>query len=431
MKIVSISRSLIIVAGVGVPGFVKFDTSGLSQDFGLINTQSITRIVVYAVIGFIFVTLVLLRPPKIPNVEAKANNFWVWVLFGYYSIYLVFSAIALPLHGFAVAGYRIAEWILLISICWYFIVGCRTSKSQFSRTGDEFVSLLRIITSAKPLVVLIGIVLVPDLAYSYSSETGTFRFGGYFYAPNGLGTFCGIGSVLFWMLPRRRTDRLWSIALFVFMLLTYSRGAVIAFTVFVLFYNLVYSSFVCKISAAFILLVSFIAFVSGDFSRGAFSAFSRGDSVASITTLNGRTVAWEASLKAIAESPWVGHGFIQGPKKLKNYMEDTWWAPSHSHNDILNAGVSGGWTLAVFTLFIYLMVAFKMYGLKMSARKKAVAVSILIQSSVYSIVTPVFSIPVNAIGLTLILLLGFLFTQPPLPETNMRLSQRYAYSDSP
>jgi O-antigen ligase len=431
MKIHSISRLLIIIAVGAVPGFVKFDTSGLSQDFGMINPQSITRMLIYAVMGFMFIALVLFRPPKIPNGESKANNFWVWVLLGYFSIYLVFSAIVLPFHGFAVAGYRVAEWILVISICWYFILSCWTSETHFNKIGDEFLSILRIMTSVKPVVVLIGVVLVPDLAYSYSSETGTFRFGGYLYTPNGLGVYCGIGSVLFWMLPKRRTDRLWSVALFVCMLLTYSRGAVIAFAVFILYYNFVSGSFVRKILASFILLVCFIIFLSGDFSRGAFSAFSRGDSVASITTLNGRTVVWDASLKAIAESPLVGHGFIQGPKKLKNYMEDTWWAPSHSHNDILNAGVSGGWSLAALTLFIYLMAAYKLYGLKMSAGKKAVAASILIQSSVYSIVTPVLSIPVNHIGLTLVLFLGFLFTQPQLPETNMRLSQRYAYPDSP
>lgn len=429
MKVKTISRILLVILAVGVPGFVKFDQTGLTHRFGLINTESLTRIAVFAVVGFLFVSLILLKSPKISKSQASANNFWVVALLSYYGIFFIFSAMVLPMREFALAGYRIAEWVLVIALCWYYFAACRLSEVRISSVGDDFLSVMRVITSLPALVVLIGLVLVPDLAYTYSTETGTFRFGGYLYHPNNLGVLCGMGSVIFWISARRRLDKIWSIALFAFMLLTYSRGAMVGVVAYILYYNLVYSSFVRKVSSAFILLVLFIVFISGyaeNFSRGTFSAFSRGESVKSITTLNARTVVWDASLKAITDSPWVGHGFIQGPKKLKDYFEQKWWAPTHSHNDVLNAGVAGGWLLAVFTLLIFIMMAFKMYWLKMPAKIKAVTGAVMVQGGVYSIITPVFSTAAYSIGVVMVILIGYLFMQPPLSEKNIRLSQHHA-----
>jgi len=433
MKINLICRSLIIAAAVGVPGFVKFDTTGLTQDFGLINIQSITRMVFFAVIGFLFISLGLLKFPKKSRLHPPTSNFWAIGLLSYYGLFFVLSAIELPMNGFAVAAYRVVEWALVISLCWYYFRSFQISDVGASGLNDDFISCMRWITSLPALVVLAGLIIVPDLAYSYSTETGTFRFGGYLFGPNSLGVICGIGSVLFWILPRRRTDKLWSIALFIFMLLTYSRGAMIAFISYILYYNFIYSSFIRKISSVFLFLVFLIVLTSGiaeNFFSGTLTAFSRGDSSKSIATLNSRTVVWDAALKAINDSPWIGHGFIQGPKKLRNYFEQKWWAPPHAHNDILNAGVAGGWVMAVFTLLIFITLAIKFYRLNLPKKPKAVAGSILVQGTLYSILTPVFSTAAYSVGIIMVILIGYLFMQPPLPKKNTQRNQRHAYSYS-
>ena len=48
------SRLLLLAAAIGAPGFIQFDITGLTQDFGLINPNSLMRIAVYAVLGFLF-----------------------------------------------------------------------------------------------------------------------------------------------------------------------------------------------------------------------------------------------------------------------------------------------------------------------------------------------------------------------------------------
>ncbi len=429
MKVNSICRSLLVIATVGVPGFVKFDSSGLTQDHGLINAQSIARMVVYSIIGFIFVSLLLFRPPKSLRPQTPVNHFWAIGLLAYYVIFLIISAGVLPTRGIAIASYRVVEWVMLISLCWYYYHTLQSSSAGLNRVSDEFIHCLRWITSLPVWIVLVGLIFFPDLAYSFSSETGTYRFGGYLFYPNGLGVLCGIGSVLFWILPRNRVDRLWSIALFGFMILTYSRGAMVGFVMFLLYYNLIFCSFVRKISAVFVLLVVFIIFVSGsasDYFNDAATVASRGENIATTSTLNGRTEVWETSLKIIADSPWVGQGYIQGPKKIKEYFMQKWWAPSHAHNDLLNAAIAGGIGMAAFTLFIYILLAFKNFRLKRPARIKAVTGAVLIQCIAYSLLTPALSTHAHGIGITLIVLTGFLFAQPPSPEKKTHLSAVHA-----
>jgi len=434
MKINLFCRYLLVAASAAQIGLVKHDNTGLTHSFGLFNVQSITRIAVFAVIGFLFVSLVLLRAPKISGPQATTNNFWVIVLLSYYSIFFVFSAGVLPLKGLAIAGYRVGEWILVILLCSYYYDTFRASHGRVGSLSDEFISCMRIFTSIQPLVVLIGLILVPDLAYSIS-EKGVFRFGGFLYGPNSLGVLCGIGSVLFWILPRRPMDRLWSIALFAFMILTYSRGAMVGFAVYILYYNLLFSPLVRKIVVSFFLLLFFLVVSISDSEKdlffGTFSWFSRGESAESVASLNARTIVWETSLKAISDSPWVGHGFIQGPKKIMDNFEQKWWAPPNAHNDIINSGVAGGWGLAAFTLYIYIMATFKWFRLKMPTKIKAVTGAILIQCGLYSIITPVFSSYASSIGIIMVILIGYLFTQSSLPETNIRLHSSHAHYFSP
>ena len=433
MKVKTIARNLLILLTVGVPTFIKFDTKGITHEFGLVNVQSLTIIAVFAIVGLFFICLVSLRPVRNSSFHALPNNGWVWIMFYYYGVYLVFSAMVLPLQGFAVAVYRIAEWALIISLCWYYFYTCQNSNSESSDIGDDFISLLRIITSLPGLIVLAGLILFPDLAYTYSVETGTFRLGGHLYHPNRMGTICGIGSVLFWVSAKGKFDRFWSIILFVMMGFTYSRGAMVGFVLYLFYHYFKFSPSIRKLTWSLILLTFLIfsfAISKDSISRGFLSFFSRGEAVDTIYTLNSRNRIWNLSLDAISDSPWIGRGFIQGPKTLASTILDGSWATTHSHNDVLNAGVSGGVFMAAFTLLIYIALTFSTIQLRKSFKLNAATATVLIQCGIYSILTPIFSTSAGNPGTIMLILMGFLYSYPHQQKTFIHLNPNHANSIS-
>ena len=429
MKINTIARYLLAIGVVGVPSFIKFDTTGVTHDFGLINAHSLTIIVVTAVLTLLFFCLISMRPVQRSNPDSVPNSGWAWVLFYYYGVYLIFSAMVLPFQGFAVAGYRVAQWIILISLCWYYFYTCRKSESESSTIGEDFISVLRLTTSIPALIILIGLVLFPDLAYTYSLETNTFRLGGYLYHPNRMGTICGIGSILFWVSPKRKTDRLWSIILFVMMIFTYSRGAMVGFVLYVLYHNFKLSTSIRKLSVSFILLIVLtLTFATKDsyLSKSFLSFFARGEGTETIYSLNSRNRIWNLSLESISESPWIGKGYIQGPKTLSSTLLDGSWATSHAHNDILNAGVSGGVFMAVFTLLIYIFLTFSTLRREMPYKTKAIAETVLIQCGIYSILTPLFSTSAENPGTLLLILIGFVYSYPQKHQSYIQFNPSHA-----
>lgn len=431
MKIKTLARYLLIILAIGTPGFTQFDISGRTHEFGLINAQSLTRIAVFSLTGLLFFCLATLKPSPASTFGAPSFNRWKFYMLSYYGMFLVFSAMALSLRDFAVAGYRIAEWVLVISLCWYYFQFCQASKPRLSSIGNDFLSVVRIIVTVAAVAVWAGTILFPHLAYSYSDITGTYRLGGYLYGPNSLGVLCGIGSILFWALPRRSTDKIWSVVLFITMILTYSRGAIIGFITAILFHFFVFSSFVRKLAVSSLLIVCslfYLGLSDVDPAHQFLSFLSRGESVESLQTLNTRTEVWDISLKTIADSPWIGKGFIQGPKTLGKKFTQDWWAPPHAHNDILNAGVAGGIFLMFLTFLIYLIATSSALRLKLPHKMKTAILAILIQCGVYSALTPVFSHFPDMVGVIMISLIAFL-SMHSSKKSEIRMEPRHAYSN--
>lgn len=413
MKTTTITRYLLVIAAVGLPGFLKFDRTGLTHDFGLINPQSISRILIFIAIAYLFACLGLYGYARRSRTSTVSINLGAIFMLSYYGMFLILSAVVLPLNDFMVAGYRIAEWALIIFLCWYHFSTYRENDSQFSNIGEEMISVLRLITSLPLLFVLGGLVLFPDLAYVASEETGAFRLGGYIVGPNSLGVVCGIGAVLFWTSPRRKADRFWSIALFLGMVLTYSRGAMVGFALYVLYHSIfILRTSNQKIAASLLLLVFIFGSFAIDkdyFSNQFLRLFSRGASLETITSLNSRTQVWSAALEATSSSPAVGSGFIQGPKnRLEMYFNQDWWRPPHAHNDILNAGVAGGFFMAGLTALIYVGTIFLTLRLKVPVELKVITATILIQCGARSVLTPVFSSALNTLGALMLILIIFL-----------------------
>ena len=48
----TILKILLLLALFGIPGFIKFDRSGITQKYGLFNLQSILRIGFYLLLGY-------------------------------------------------------------------------------------------------------------------------------------------------------------------------------------------------------------------------------------------------------------------------------------------------------------------------------------------------------------------------------------------
>jgi O-antigen ligase len=89
------------------------------------------------------------------------------------------------------------------------------------------------------------------------------------------------------------------------------------------------------------------------FNQDIIQFLSRENQADDFTTLNSRTRIWEAAAVLVERSPWIGHGFIAGPKLIGTLFSDTLFEPSNGENEIVNAAVAGGIPGAVFLCVLY------------------------------------------------------------------------------
>src|SRR5690606_23756183 len=89
---------------------------------------------------------------------------------------------------------------------------------------------------------------------------------------------------------------------------------------------------------------------------------ARGHEPTSLSTLSERTAVWQAARTQIAQSPWLGEGFLSGPKRLGEIMVErrlsSNFAAQHAHNELLQAQISGGIVAARLVLAIHLRIAY-------------------------------------------------------------------------
>ena len=286
------------------------------------------------------------------------------------------------------------------------------STLERHRASDTFFRLLKYMITIPVVIVLIGVVVVPDLAWSPSY---VMRLGGYLYGPNHLGVLAGIGAVIFWFHRPGLKSRIWAAVLLIVMVLTYSRGAMIGFLISIVFICFSQRQAHAKILGlvavpALILAVWAFSDVIGEVVG---PLVARGQRMEDVETLNSRTDVWAAAWQGMLDSPLVGHGYIFGPKNLPDYMKQAFWHPPHAHNDILNAGFAGGIGAAVLTAIIFIRVGYGVLTMDRPASEKAPMVALYIQVTVYSMLTPVLSSDVGCQEIMFLLLMRYLAVTAP------------------
>jgi len=412
-----ILHALLVIAAVGVPGFLKFDTTGLTHDYGLINAQSLSRIASSLTIGYLFALFLLLS--TIQQTKYGIAKSFSFDLGGFRLIFLFYGLLLLSLVNaggtteFLLALYRMCEWMLAVGLCSVALGTLGSKRREKQSASDTFFCLLKYITTIPIVIVFVGMFIVPDLAMFRSN--GVIRLGGYLYHPNAFGVLAGIGAVVFWCHSPDLKNRLWAGVLIGAMVLTYSRGAMIGFLVSIAFVFFTHRKAQIRISvwvAALALFFFVLAFSTLSYDE-IDPILMRGGNVEQLATLNNRTHVWTGSWRAILDSPLVGHGFIFGPKDLGTYADQHWWHAPHAHNDFLNAGVAGGIGAAILTVMIYIHVGYAVLTIDRPSAEKAAIIAIYVQLTVYAMLTPLLSSAVFYLGIIMLLLMRYLAVTAP------------------
>ena len=398
---------IVVLIAVGTPGLLKLGAPGATfAEVGLINVSSLARIGLYLAAAYLMAVVYLAsRASQAVGVERPANSLaGLRLVVAIFAWYLVSAAFVV--EGFALLPlYRVGEWALLVLA----IAAATPAEAYLSRERAErqVATTLMAILSLPLVAVLAGLAIVPDMAVVPGGEYT--RLGGWLYNPNGLGTACGMGSVSFWMLTRSWAGKAWAAVLFVCMILTYSRGALIGFGAAAFVGLGLYAwrgrpgGRVAALAAIVLALPSLVwAYAQGLL----LDLLSRGETVEALLTLNMRTVIWHVAWESSLDHWMLGRGFIVGPKALADHFHLTpWFQPSTAHNDFLNAFLAGGVVAVGLLVGFYVLLVRGLLVAPLGRTSQIAFAMIATQAGCYAIVTPLLSGTVNAAAATLLILL--------------------------
>ena len=162
MRVTTAYRLLLGATLIGNVGFIEFDITGLTQDFGLLNPQSLVRILTFVSIGVLAALIVL----------STRNRFWdeqrggVIYRFSFHGLWPVLflmaqfllSSLHLPnLVDVGLVIYRVAEWLLVVVLC----AGSLPIHESGNGTSHQaFVRFSRKYTTVAVLTVVAGAVFI-------------------------------------------------------------------------------------------------------------------------------------------------------------------------------------------------------------------------------------------------------------------------------
>lgn len=337
-----------------MPAIVAFDPSGLTK-VDLFNPQSIGRIALFFLVGLGFVFNFFNTSRQQVAAMPKVGGLFVLpiLIFGWY---LIDALMVLRGQDLLLALYRIAEWVLLL-----FLIAAIVGRAPADPVEREN-WLLRVVFTVLLFMLVITMVMLPVFPnwIYHAGQSGVGRLQNPFAHPNTLGVLAGLA--FFYFLERRpRFFRLGMLLALGIMVATYSRGAWAGFTVAMAFYlflrpRTMLGRFFVVIAMVF---TAAFAWVSQDlFIDSVQRILARGGSVSNLTSASERTEVWQASRVLINEEPWLGHGFVAGPKKLADVMAGgktaTYFRAPHAHNEFVQTQINGG-VLATFLLGIFLL----------------------------------------------------------------------------
>ena len=363
---------LLVLIAVGVPGFLQFDTSGLSRAHGLFNAQSISRILLTLGVGFAFTIIVLHR--GIPVVRRHSKS--LHIFFGLrlpliiITLYTLSSFINLSGTDLYLALYRITEWALAIVLVGIALPAVSAEGEFWNARSLKTIKTVCILPIA---AVLIGAIIAPNLAFT-GLGTGFPRLGGFIYNSLNIGALASLLCVYFLTLDAGRKARTYAFLALIVVGMTVSRQAFILLPVVFLCSYLLVSiqrGNIIRLVFGVLLIIVLMVFLLL-FSEAVLTTFLRGSTLESLLTINNRTLVWGNAWDNISESPWIGQGYIIGPKQFGQSIlfVTQHWLANHTHNEFLNAGISGGMIAATLTFFLHLRLIFAAVFSQWSRKEK-------------------------------------------------------------
>ena len=195
---------------------------------------------------------------------------------------------------------------------------------------------------------------------------------------------------------------------FVTLVLTYARSELMVFLAVLTIYTLVLSKNVL-LRWSGILTAGGIVALAITFQEKVLQYMERGQGARNITTLSERTLVWEASFKAIALRPYIGYGFIAGPKNaLRDHWNSTNWVPPHSHSEFIQAVLSGGYIAGALIIAIYGRAMWSaVRGAINGGLKQIFLLIVLVQITLMALIMPLVSLQYSKIsGIFLVAFVG-------------------------
>jgi O-antigen ligase len=348
---------IFVVYAVGVPGFMRFDSSGRTHDLGLFNPQSLSTIAMTLTCAFLFASVTLLSRRRL-FLRRVDFGMWLWV-----ALLLVFvvASVLQPNNNsgppaasdLPLSLYRLGEWVLGLVM----LLSLYTSEDE-DRATDLIIRLIGWVCWTYIALVWAVLPIAPSLVYAAAEDIGSghARLGGIFIHPVHLSVLAGVAFFYSLFFFQGRKKLFGCIITALTLMLTYARSEQIVFLIALFAYLMVFSrKFVLRMLGA----SAICTFAAGAivFQEKILDYLERGQGMRNITTLSERTDVWNASFKAFWLRPYIGYGYIAGVKHaIKDHWNATNWVPPHSHSEFIQALVSGGILAGILIVAIYLRV---------------------------------------------------------------------------
>ncbi len=393
-----------VVYAVGLPNFVKFDSSNLTHNAGLFNLTSIGAMLLSFSVAFLLLGMHLLnRQPLLLRPLRCDAPLWMALL-------CIMSVTTLLGPGnrlapgshtdFLVSVYRMFEWV----VAFVLLQSLYTREPQAS-ARDLVVRLLGTVCWTNILLVWCMLPIMPSYVYAESGDTAeaTHRLGGSLIHPIGLGLYAEIGffyALLFTSGWRRYAGSALAVLT---LFLTYARAEEGAFVLTFFLYMLFLSRRAAwKAAGAAILLL--VVLGGALFSERILDYAGRGHGLSNVVTLSERTYVWEAAERAFVKRPWIGYGYINGPK---NALREEWrfahWIPPHCHNELLQSLVSGGIGAGALVLLLYLRTLWRAARKARASTQHAFLFLVFLQLTILSFGESVLTNPISRSGALLLI----------------------------
>lgn len=361
------------ILAINLPIYTRFDAQGIVRP-DLLNPQSIGRIVLTMVVALGFVANGLLRRRISSRDVGVVRLPWkgilpLLLLFGWYT---VDTAIVVR-HSYTslmLALFRVFEWVLYIAL----IVRMINRYVSIAPEADPRAMFRFALPQCAFPVFLAAImaVLVPPLAFN-PGESGVYRLQTPFTHSNVLGILAG--AVFFYALEMKpKWHRLAMLVAILVLAATYSRGAWLGFMAALLVWGVLkIKPGIPRVLAGCIVCLGLLtAYVGRDAVLDAAAtllARSR-DNAEDVISVSQRNVVWRYSTLLINQAPWVGHGYVVGPKKLLDIMAEgetgSYFRAPHAHNEFVQAQINGGIPATALTAIIYLQLLWLVWKLRKS-----------------------------------------------------------------